>query len=42
MIRSKKVPTDNTTDVKGEYLIKGKYLAKIVFQKKQYHLGQYG
>ena len=23
------------------YLIRGKYVAKIVFQKKQYHLGAY-
>ena len=40
-IKSKKIPTDNTTGVKGVYLIKGKWLAKIVFQKKQYHLGKY-
>ena len=34
MLKSKKVPTDNTTGYKGVYLIRGKYLAKIVFQKK--------
>lgn len=34
MIRSKKVPNDNTTGYRGVYLIKGKYVAKIVFQKK--------
>ena len=40
-IRSKKFPTDNTTGYKGVYLIHGKYVAKIVFQKKQYFLGTY-
>lgn len=41
MLKSKKVPANNTTGYKGVYLINGKYLAKIVFQKKQYHLGKY-
>ncbi|MBE6037668.1 MAG: hypothetical protein E7218_00475 [Anaerofustis stercorihominis] len=41
MIKSKKVPTDNTTGHEGVYLINGKYVAKIVFQKKQYYLGAY-
>lgn len=41
MIKSKKVPTNNTTGHKGIYFIKGKYVAKIVFQKKQYYLGTY-
>lgn len=41
MLRSKKIPTDNTTGYKGVYFVKGKYLAKIVFQKKQYFLGTY-
>lgn len=41
MLRSKKIPKNNTTGVKGVYLIKGKYVAKIVFQKKQYFLGAY-
>ena len=41
MLKSKKVPTDNTTGYKGVYLIRGKYVAKIVFQKKQYFLGTY-
>lgn len=40
-IKSKKVPTDNTTGYRGVYNIRGKYLAKIVFQKKQYYLGKY-
>ena len=40
-IRSKKIPTDNTTGYKGVYLIKGKYVAKIVFQKKQIFLGAF-
>ena len=41
MIKSKKLPADNTSGVKGVYFQKGKWLAKIVFQKKQYHLGRY-
>ena len=41
MLKSKKVPTDNTTGYKGVYLVRGKYIAKIVFQKKQYFLGTY-
>jgi len=41
MIRSKKIPSDNTTGCRGVYLIKGKYVAKIVFQKKAYYLGSY-
>ena len=40
-IKSKKTPKNNTSGVKGVYLIKGKYAAKIVFQKKQYWLGSY-
>lgn len=39
MLKSKKLPSDNTTGYKGVYLVRGKYLAKIVFQKKQYILG---
>ena len=41
MLKSKKVPKNNTTGVKGVYRIRGKYVAKIVFQKKQYLLGSY-
>lgn len=41
MIRSKKIPTDNTTGYKGVYRKQGKYFAKLVFQQKQYHLGTY-
>jgi len=41
MIRSKKVPTSNTTGYKGVYRIRGKYVAKIVFRQKQYYLGSY-
>lgn len=40
-IRSKKIPIDNTTGYKGVYRIREKYIAKIVFQKKQYYLGTY-
>lgn len=41
MLRSEKLPTNNTTGHKGVYYIKGKYTAKIVFQKKAYYLGNY-
>lgn len=41
MLASKKVPANNTTGTKGVYFIKGKYVAKIVFQKKAYYLGTY-
>lgn len=41
LLRSKKLPADNSTGVKGVYFIRGKYVAKIVFQKKQYHLGSF-
>jgi len=41
ILKSEKLPADNTTGYKGVYLIRGKYVAKIVFQKKQYFLGSY-
>ena len=41
MLRSKKIPTDNTTGCRGVYWIRGKYVAKIVFQKKAYYLGTF-
>ena len=41
MIKSKKLPADNTSGVKGVYFQKGKWIAKIVFQQKQYYLGKY-
>lgn len=40
-IKSRKIPSNNTTGYKGVYFIKGKYVAKIVFQKKPYYLGSY-
>lgn len=40
-LRSKKLPKNSSTGVKGVYLIRGKYQAKIVFQQKQYWLGAY-
>lgn len=36
-----RIPQNNTTGVRGVYFIRGKYVAKIVFQKKQYFLGTY-
>ncbi len=41
IIKIQKLPADNTTGYKGVYLIKGKYVAKIVFRKKAYYLGTY-
>ena len=41
MLKSKKLPANNTSGYKGVYWIRGKYIAKIVFQKKQYFLGAY-
>ena len=41
MLKSKKIPANNTTGVKGVYLMRGRYVAKIVFKKKQYYLGAY-
>lgn len=41
MLRSEKLPANNTTGHKGVYFIKGRYTAKIVFQKKAYYLGNY-
>lgn len=40
-IKSKKLPKANTTGYKGVYRVRGKYMAKIVLQRKQYHLGLY-
>lgn len=40
-LRSTRTPRNNTTGVKGVYYIRGRYVAKIVFQKKQYYLGAY-
>lgn len=40
-IKSKKIRVDSTTGVTGVYLQKGKYVAKIVFQSKQYQLGKF-
>lgn len=40
-IQADKIPSNNTTGHRGVYMIKGKYVAKIVFQKKQYFLGTY-
>lgn len=41
ILKSEKIPTNNTTGAKGVYLIKGRYVAKLVFQKKQYYLGTF-
>lgn len=41
MLKSEKIPRNNTSGVKGVYWNRGRYVAKIVFQKKQYFLGSY-
>lgn len=41
ILKSKKIPSDNTTGCKGVYFIRGKYVAKLVFQKKAYYLGTF-
>jgi len=41
MLKSKKTPADNTTGCRGVYWIRGRYVAKIVFQKKAYYLGTF-
>lgn len=41
ILKSKKIPANNTTGTKGVYFIRGKYVAKIVLQKKAYYLGTY-
>ena len=40
-LKSRKTPKNNTTGVRGVYRVGDKYVAKIVFQKRQYHLGRY-
>lgn len=40
-LASKTIPKNNTTGVRGVYFIRGKYIAKIVIQQKQYYLGTY-
>ena len=39
LVKSRRLPKDNTTGCKGVYRIRGKYVAKIYFQKKAYYLG---
>lgn len=41
VIKSKKLPSSNTSGYKGVGVARGKYFAKIVFQQKQYYLGAY-
>ena len=40
-LRSKNLSSANSSGVKGVYFHKGKWIAKIVFQYKQYHLGRF-
>ena len=41
ILKSKKIPVNNTTGFRGVYLIRGKYVAKINFQHKAYYLGAF-
>lgn len=41
ILKSKKIPVNNTTGCRGVYHIRGKYVAKINFQKRAYYLGAY-
>ncbi len=41
IIKSSKIPINNTTGAKGVYLVKGKYVAKVVFRQKTYYLGTF-
>lgn len=40
-IKSAKVPKNSTTGYRGVYFTRGKYIARINFQKKPYYLGAY-
>lgn len=40
-IKSRTLPRNNTTGYRGVYYIRGRYVAKIVFKKKQYLLGSF-
>lgn len=40
-LKSRTLPRNNTTGYRGVYYTKGRYIAKIVFKKKQYLLGSY-
>ena len=39
--RNNKISVNNTSGARGVYFIRNKYVAKIVFQKKQYYLGSF-
>ncbi len=41
MLQSSKVPTNNTSGVRGVYFSHGKYCAKMVIKGRQYHLGRF-
>ena len=42
MLKSKNVPKNSSTGIRGVYRVKTRYIAKIVFQGRQYQLGTYG
>lgn len=41
VLKSDKIPINNTSGTKGVYFTRGKWIAKIVFQRKAYYLGTY-
>ena len=41
LLKRKDPPSNNTTGVKGVYLVRGRYIAKMVFQQKAYYLGTF-
>lgn len=41
IIRSRKVPKNSSTGTRGVYLIRGRYVAKITFQKRTFVLGSF-
>ncbi|MBQ8647829.1 MAG: hypothetical protein IJ484_06790, partial [Oscillospiraceae bacterium] len=41
MLKSDRLPANNTTGVRGVYLIRGRYVARLVFQHRAYRLGSY-
>lgn len=40
-VKNPKTYTNNTTGYRGVYLIRGKWIGKIIFQQKAYYLGTY-
>lgn len=41
ILKSKRVPRNNTTGTRGVYFVRGKYIAKLVLKGRAYYLGTY-